>query len=304
MSGVATRCFLCAILLSSLFLTAGCGGKSSKEGSIEDELARAKKTTDPPLKVKRLVVVGAKQHEAGDPTGAKNSIELAHASCEDIDKLADRLKALNSVAEAYAQAGHKTDAEDILAKVKEEYLGIGAELSKVEVATKMAEVYGRHLGKKRAANRLLDEVESTADAIPDASYRVQAMADIAVAYYQFDAADNSASQLQKALEAARAIEDARKRTDALVATATCLVEVDRKDEAKQLLDEADKLTQSIEEPHSRAYALVSLARALGQTGDKPAAKEALERAGDLADEADSSLRGALKEKISATKKEL
>lgn len=293
-----------AFLLSSLLLATGCGGKKSKEGSIDDELARAKKTTDPVLKVKRLVTVAGKQREAGDPTGAKSTIELANTSCDEIGKLADRLKAQTNVADAFARAGHKTDAEDVLAKVKDAYPDVEAKLPKVQIVTKMAEVYGRHLGKKRTANRLLDDVESTAGAIPDASYRVQAMADIAAAYYQFDAADKSAAQLQKTLETARAIPDARKRTDALIATATCLVQVGRKDEAKQLLDEAGKLTESIEEPHSRAYALVSLARALNQAGDKSAAKAAINRADDVADKADTSLRAALKEKISATKKEL
>lgn len=299
-----SRCLFSCLLLFPILLSAGCGGKESKEGSVADELAKAKKTSDPALRARRLVAVAGKQREAGDVSGSQSSIKLALSSCKDINKTSDRLKALNSVAEALAETGYKTEAEDVLKTVKKEYPDIQEDLAKVQVATKMAEVYGRYLGKPRTAVGFLSEVESSAESITDPAFRVQAMAEIAVAYHQFEAADQSAAQMQKTLSAAKQIEDTRKRTEALIAVASRLIDIDKKSDAKQLLDEADKLTESIEEPHSRAYALVSLAVVLNQAGDKSAAKAALGRADDVADKADSSLRAALKEKISTTKKEI
>ena len=99
------RCLLTCVLLVPMLLAAGCGGTKSKEGTVADELAKAKKTSDPALRARRLVAVAGKQREAGDVSGSQSSIKLALSSCDDIDKTPDRLKALNSVAEALAGAG-------------------------------------------------------------------------------------------------------------------------------------------------------------------------------------------------------
>jgi tetratricopeptide (TPR) repeat protein len=301
---VVLRTFAACLLSITLVSSYGCGGKDSGETTVREELAKAKNTSNPALRAKRLVAVASKQRDAGDASGAESSLKMALTSCDKIEDIDDRLKALNGVAEALAQTGDKTEAEAVLKQVKGEYPKIADGLSKVQIVTKMAEIYGRYLGKPRTAVRFLGDVASSAEAIPDAALRIEAMSGIAVAYHHFDATAEYEGQMQKTLDAARAVEDDRARTEGLLTVANGLSELKKDDQAKQLIAEADKLIDTIAEPHSRAYALVSLARAWDAAGEKASAKEAISRADDVADETDSSLRGPLKEKIAATRKEL
>lgn len=299
-----SRSALACLMFVAIVFAHGCGGKKSEEMSVGEELAKAQQTSNPALRARRLVAVASKQRDAGDASGAQSSIKMALSSCDDIEEMDNRLKALNGVAEALAQTGYKTEAEDVLKKVKESYPEIGDGLPKAQIVTKMAEIYGRYLGKKRTAVGFLNDVESSADAISDAALRIQAMADIAVAYHHFDAASEYEHQMQKTLASARAIQDPRSRTEGLLTVAIRMSQLKKDSDARQLIAEAEKLIDSISEPHSRAYALISLARALHESGGDAAAKEALARADEVADKTDASLRGPLKEQIAATKREL
>jgi tetratricopeptide (TPR) repeat protein len=271
-------------VLSLGWLLVGCGGGGGDEGpSLTEQYRAALATPSPGGRVIKLVEVAKAQHDAGDASGAEQSLrDAAEAAGEITDDPYGLAMAFNDIAEMQGRCRLKGKAKDSIGQVRNALDKIEDPKQRVAVLSKMALTYGLYLDNKTAAEVRMDQAKELVDELEQPADKVDGLMDLAQSLQKMEMTEQADGMVEAAIEAAKTIEHPRDRCDAVIAVASRLVTMNQKEKAVARFEEAIAATEAIEAPASQAHALAEIGLAMGRAGMYDRAEALFQQASDLA----------------------
>jgi tetratricopeptide (TPR) repeat protein len=266
-----------------LFGCSGNGGSGSDGLTLTQQYQAAMAEANPDTRALRLVAVARAQEDAGDASGAEQSLKDALAAASEIaDDPYGKASAYADIAEMQGYCGLRGSAKDSVQIARDLQEEIENPKNRVAVLCKVSLTYGLYLEKPNAAKAYMDQAKDLVNNLKDPLDKVEGMMDLAQACQNMGNAEQADTMVTAAIDAAHAIERPRDRCDTITQVASRLVAMNQQEKAVARFEEAIAATESIETPESRAFALAEIGLAMGQSGMYDRAYALFDKASDLA----------------------
>jgi hypothetical protein len=310
----------CSLAWTFLVLAlAGCGGgdASSSSGttasggpSFLQQVDAALNEPNPVRRARQLTLIGDRQRQALDQTGADTTLSLARKACHEIPDPADRGTGFAFLAMAYARSGNlsatrraATDARTAAELVTDPDAKINV-LAKAAAALGTAKDAGGAVALLESAEQLVPSITAADDDDADLALkrRSAALNSIAAGYQAADRKEETQRVIGASLALTDQISKPRGKADAVAAVALALAKM-KSDTAAATFDRAVETARHIPEDISRAHALVDIAIKLKEAGMSAKSSPLIQEAEQAAEKVtDPGLKSEVMEKIYAARR--
>jgi len=265
-------------LVLGLIVLVALGCRRSARGPLtyQEQVALARKDTDPESRAKKLIRLGYQMGLAKDRVGAEETLRSVWEDCDAVSKPQPRAEAFALLAEAYGRLNNRQQSLRAVAQAKTAAEQVESAESRVTLLSRIAKVQA--LSDSPAATALLKQTEEFAQqAEMDAVGKVIALCTVAGTYHELKNSAERDRLLELLSKMIESIEEPSRRYLAWCEMAVCENAV-KKDAAQKTFQSALDTAQKIKDEYGRAYALSEIARKLASAGFGGEARKVLKQA--------------------------
>jgi len=265
-------------VMAALLVTAGCGGDSSngkKPKSFAEQIADAKKESDPLRASKKLVKIAEDARGKGYKDEAKTALKEALGQCKEVSDPAAKATQYAAIAAAYEKVELRFAAREALKDARAAAGEIKDPVDKVNVLGEVASTLA-DLDDKPEASETLKQAEAQVEQVKSDADRPGLLSLIAAGYKKLGNAAEAKRVMDAALKAAGALEKPKQQCDALIGIAAKQAEVDKKT-AVATLEQAVQQSQQLD-PYGRCFVLMDAAKEFSELKRYSRAHEVLKMA--------------------------